>query len=184
MKSIFRDDLTIWAMIKWWLAYMFMIGLIGTMSYLGGYYAAAGELPIFKPIPVAHVPPNATTVSFGNASAAIQQAQIYERVNREGYNCLDFAWDTMRALQWKGINSYISSIKFEGGGEHAMVVIPTMDRDLVWIEPQTGKEVDMHVGMTYNGQKVVSVQVLAIAWITPEQFKDITGDSILNGDYK
>jgi len=83
---------------------------------------------------------------------------------QEGYNCVDFAWSAMRALQWKGQMSAIVRLGFEDGSGHTVLVVPTSDKGYQFIEPQTGQVIHPEVGAKYNNMTVANMTILEFTW--------------------
>ncbi|MBI2918996.1 MAG: hypothetical protein HYY01_13535 [Chloroflexi bacterium] len=71
------------------------------------------------------------------------------------YNCRDFSADVLRNADALGIRAAFISIRLSQGS-HAVVGFETVDRGMVYFEPQTDKEVVLPVGESYlraNGYK-------------------------------
>lgn len=57
---------------------------------------------------------------------------------KTNYRCLSFSMDLAAKAKRKGIDSWIVVAFFVDREEgHAFVAFPTVDRDVIWVEPQT-----------------------------------------------
>jgi len=93
----------------------------------------------------------ATTVdsakSFNTVMSAIKADNTNENIYDEiHYNCVDFSWDTMRALNAEGIEARILIITYSNGEKHAVDIIPTSDKGWIVVEPQYDKIITPEVG--------------------------------------
>lgn len=76
-----------------------------------------------------------------------------------GYNCLDYAWDSMRALKWDGQPAWIAGVVFEDGTGHSLVLTATTDGGWKFLDPQSGLELTPVPGGYWGDNKIVAVQV-------------------------
>jgi hypothetical protein len=65
------------------------------------------------------------------------------------YECRHFAQDVCNKAEAEGIRCAYVSIGFSGGTGHAIVAFNTIDRGLIYIEPQTDDEMNIRVGIHY-----------------------------------
>ncbi len=73
----------------------------------------------------------------------------------DSYNCRDFSADVLRNADAQGLRAAFISIRLNQGS-HAAIGFETVDRGLVYFEPQTDKEVVLPLGESYlkaNGYK-------------------------------
>lgn len=108
---------------------------------------------LIMPMPMFHGnSPNLTTVedaakSFNTVMDAIKADKTNENTYDEvHYNCVDFSWDTMRALNAEGIEARILIITYSNGEKHSANIIPTSDKGWVIVEPQYDKIITPEVG--------------------------------------
>jgi len=88
-----------------------------------------------------------------------------------GYNCLDYAWTSMRALNWDGQPAAIAAIMYEDTTGHALVLTATTDENWTFLDPQTGIKVSPVPGGYWAGKKIVAVKIMVIHWIDFEEFE-------------
>lgn len=74
----------------------------------------------------------------------------YEKYNIDAYNCRDYSADVIRNAEARGIRAAYVSIRLRQGS-HAVVGFDTVDKGLLFFEPQTDKEVVLPVGESYLG---------------------------------
>ena len=72
------------------------------------------------------------------------------------YVCFDFAAELNNNAETNGIRSAYVRVRFDGWG-HAVVGFETTDKGLVFIEPQSDREVEMVIGESYPWQRVGAV---------------------------
>lgn len=65
------------------------------------------------------------------------------------YGCSDFAADVNNNSEARGLRCALVEIKYPGGRGHALVAFQTVDRGLVFIEPQYDEEVTIELGRSY-----------------------------------
>jgi len=74
------------------------------------------------------------------------------------YNCMDFAADFIKNAKNEGIYCGLAYVRYDGGA-HALVIIPTLNKGLVYLEPQNDSEYSsFNVGSLLklkSGDKVV-----------------------------
>ncbi len=74
---------------------------------------------------------------------------IDRRYDIDNYNCTDFSADVKANAAREGIRCAYVNIYFPNLLGHAIVAFNTTDKGLIFIEPQTGGEVDLRVGRSY-----------------------------------
>lgn len=85
--------------------------------------------------------------SFDTVMGAIKADNTNENTYDEvHYNCVDFSWDTMRALNAEGIEARILIITYSNGEKHSANIIPTSDKGWIIVEPQYDKIITPEVG--------------------------------------
>lgn len=151
------------------------VGLAMLLSgFLSGFFYGTGELPSWWQEPTSYLPPeHQSGIDLNTVSAAIAEDKTNEQAYRPGWNCLDYAWATMRALSWQGIPCYITALQYEDGTNHAVLAIPTNDEDLVWYDPQADIKIEPEVGTIYQGKRVVGLQIMTIEWLTLDEFTEL-----------
>jgi hypothetical protein len=65
------------------------------------------------------------------------------------YVCSDFAADVNTSAEAQGLRCALVEIKYPEGSGHAVVAFQTVDRGLVFIEPQYDEEVTIELGRSY-----------------------------------
>lgn len=133
------------------------------LGFMAGFYEGTGSFPITsrgKPV----LPPQEIT--------AVTAAEVTDTVGAlsdkpygEGYNCVDYAWEAMRLLRWKGQESYMVRLTLDPGPDHAILLVPTEDKGWIFIEPQGGYEVKPTVGGKYSSlHTITGIYVLIMSW--------------------
>jgi len=108
-----------------------------------------------------------TTRSSDTVIADIKATGIYERTyNQVSYNCMDFAWDTARALNADWISAKVLIITYTDGSQHAVDIIDTTDKGWIIVEPQSAQIIHPEVGkvditylpsfMSFGGMPIIS----------------------------
>ncbi len=86
----------------------------------------------------------------------------------DNYNCVDFSREIISRMTSQEVRCGFVEIHFDKGPGHAIVAFET-DHGLIFIEPQSGEQVDVFVGKRYSGnsQGVPDDPIIAdydIAW--------------------
>ena len=76
------------------------------------------------------------------------------------YECRHFATDVNNNAEAGGLRAALVLLCF-GQGQHAVVAFDTVDRGLVYIEPQTDARIHPEVGGEYQGKEIKEI---LIAW--------------------
>lgn len=76
------------------------------------------------------------------------------------YECRHFATDVNNNAKSAGWQCGFALLCY-ARGQHAVVVFDTIDRGIIFIEPQTDAAIDVKVGGTYQGQEIKEI---LIAW--------------------
>jgi len=142
-----------------------LVIMIGWTGFMAGFYEGTGTVPWISvgQSQVALPPQELTVVTTAEVTDTINV--LSDRTYGEGYNCVDYAWEAMRLLRWKGQESYIVRLELDPGPDHAILLVPTEDKGWVFIEPQGGYEVTPTVGARYsNLATITGIYVMAIVW--------------------
>jgi hypothetical protein len=70
----------------------------------------------------------------------IQYDQTDKREWTDDFNCVDFTKTLVANARADGFIVLGESVRFEDGGGHSFVVFATVDRGLIYIEPQTDRQ--------------------------------------------
>jgi hypothetical protein len=148
-----------------------------------GFYIATGGSIIDKlsPGPSAYVP-NATLQSLSTTEDILNTQPIQSYGS--GYNCVDFAWAAMRALQWQGQPSAIVRLGFTDGTGHALLIVPTSDNGWRFIEPQANIVVYPSIGNIYDGKVIANITILTATWAPFKAFEQDPNFGIQGWDDK
>lgn len=76
------------------------------------------------------------------------------------YECRNFATEVDNNAEAAGWRCAFALLCYKQG-QHAVVAFDTVDRGLIFIEPQTDSAIDAKVGGTYQNQEIVEI---LIAW--------------------
>ena len=145
---------------------MARLGLFVAVLWVGftaGFYYGTGTVPTLYSSDAVMVPQIAVETTAQEVSDTV--APMRDKEYGEGYNCVDFAWEAMRLLQWQGIRAAIVRIALDPGPDHAVLLVPTEDRGWIFVEPQTGQEVKLRVGGKWAGlQTITGLYVMHMEW--------------------
>lgn len=151
-------------------AIIVMLLLVGN-GFLWGFYTATGNSPlVMLQQGESYAPPGEQSIELSELTDILIEDNTSEQEYREGYNCVDYAWEVMRNLQWQGVDSSILALTYEDGSRHAILVIPTGDKGWQFIDPQSDEVVSPKMGSYYNGKKIVEIKVMTISWINITEF--------------
>jgi hypothetical protein len=145
---------------------IFMIATVCSVltGFAAGFTYGTGNSAITLIIPAkSALPPMiVATSNLDNVTTTLstQPKQPY----RDGYNCMDFAWSAMRALQWKGQPSAIVRLGYPDGTGHTVLIVPTADKGYQFIEPQNNETIHPGVGGIYDGKMIVNMTILEFTW--------------------
>ena len=148
------------------------LGLVAALGFGAGFEFGTG-LPVTT-LFTSHnkdvaVPENIVVKTTEEAKQVVEEA-VKGLTYDVGYNCLDYAWDSMRALSWDGQPAAIAAIIYEDGNGHALVLTATNDKNWMFLDPQTGSEVRPTPGSYWAGKKIVSVKIMVIHWVEFSDF--------------
>jgi len=117
--------------------------------------------------------PDITIKTAEEATQVVEEA-VKGSTYEVGYNCLDYAWDSVRALQWDGQPAAIAVIIYEDGTGHALVLTATADPTPRWlfIDAQSGIEVYPVPGSYWNGLKIACVKVMVMHLVDFRNFEE------------
>lgn len=154
-------------------AIIVMLLLVGN-GFLWGFWTATGDSPLVLLLQQgeSYAPPDEQSIELTELTDMLIEDDTSEQEYREGYNCIDYAWEVMRALQWQGVDSSIIALTYEDGSRHAILVVPTGDKGWQFIDPQSDEVVNPKIGSYYNGKKIVGIKVMTIDWIDILEFTD------------
>jgi len=155
------------------------LGLFMAVLWVGfsaGFYYGTGTMPTLYSSESAMVPQIAVETTAQEVTDTV--APMRDKEYGEGYNCVDFAWEAMRLLQWQGIRATIVRIVLDPGPDHALLLVPTEDRGWIFVEPQTGEEVKLRVGGKWAGlQTITGVYVMHVEWRPLADYEADQGDN-------
>jgi len=149
-----------------------MLLLVGN-GFFWGFWTATGDSPlILLQHNEGYAPPDIQSVDLAGLTDILVEDDTSEQEYREGYNCIDYAWEVMRTLQWQGIDSGIVALTYEDGTRHAILIVPTGDEGWQFIDPQSDESVNPKIGSYYNGKRITEIKVMVIDWIDISEFTD------------
>jgi len=140
---------------------------VGLLGYMLGFNTAVGGFAFGASWGQSTTPPSdiarATLAEVKETLAPMTQIEY-----REGFNCMDFAWEAMRLLHWNGQLAIIAQLDLEPGPDHAVLLIPTSDEGWVFLEPQTGKQIYPTPGGKYIDftATIEGVYVMDLEWVS------------------
>lgn len=147
-----------------------MLLLVGN-GFLWGFWTATGDSPlVLLQQSESYAPPEMQSVNLEGLTDILVEDNTSEQEYREGYNCIDYAWEVMRNLQWEGVDSGIVALTYTDGTGHAILIIPTEDEDWQFVDPQSDELVDPKIGSYYNGKKITQIEVMTIEWLDISEF--------------
>lgn len=76
------------------------------------------------------------------------------------YVCVDFSAEVNNNAELEGIRAAYVGIDYPKGPGHAIVAFETVDRGLIFIEPQTDEVEKVAVGARYGGQIIVEFHII------------------------
>lgn len=164
-------------------------GLVLVLSHFtalaGGFYMGTGTFPDWtgsesKPILV----PDLAVSSSTDVDRVLKEDATDSVPYQEGWNCVEYAWSAMRALQWGGIPSGIVRLSYEDGTYHAILITPTDDKGWIFIDPQTDAEVKPKLGGMYGDKRIVSMHIMIMSWVDILEFYDSPEFGIIEEDDK
>jgi len=136
---------------------------VGWLGYIVGFSSAVGGLSFGTGSESIAPPADITKATLAEVTDTIESVAQMEY--REGFNCLDFAWEGMRQLHWAGQLATVARLDLEPGPDHAVLLIPTTDKGWVLIEPQTGKRIYPTAGGKYiDFTSIEGVYVMRLEW--------------------
>jgi len=69
-----------------------------------------------------------------------------------GYTCADFVADLNNNAKDEGFRAAYVYIEYTGGRAHAVAAFETVNKGLIYIEPQYDDEVKVRLGISYSGE--------------------------------
>jgi hypothetical protein len=145
---------------------IFMIASICSVltGFAAGFSYGTGHSALTLIIPSESIAPPSDVAATDLNDVTTVLSEQPKASYQEGYNCVDFAWAAMRALQWKGQPSAIVRLGFADGMGHTVLIVPTADKGYQFIEPQNNSIVHPVVGGVYDGQYIVNMTILEFTW--------------------
>jgi hypothetical protein len=148
-----------------------LIAVSAFMGFVAGYYEGTGFLPSLQQQDDMSVLPPVDTPAMTTTEIAGSVAEIPDRDYGEGYNCVDFAWATMRHLHWQGQMAGIVRLVLDPGPDHAVIMVATDDDGWIFLEPQNGQRINPRVGGKWaSGQTITGMHAMAIEWVPLDQY--------------
>ena len=154
----------------------------GALGFIAGYYEGTGVLPTLTGSESIVPPADLSTVTITEAEQTLSVLQSKEYGN--GYNCVDYAWEAMRLLRWEGQTSVIIGLDIDDDPDpdHAILLVPTEDEGWVFVEPQTGKRLDVVVvGGRYVGQTIKAIDVMTVGWMPIDNYMEAVASEVNDG---
>jgi len=96
-------------------------------------------------LPVGHNP------SYSELQAFIASDTVHLTQASPEYTCFNFTMDMVQEANKRGIRAYPEVIKFSDGEGHGIVAFHTVDKGIIYIEPQTLREITLAIGGDYTG---------------------------------
>lgn len=148
---------------------LFIVGV--AMGFGIGFEYGTG-VPItslFGPNKSVTTPANITVRTTSDAQAIIEEA-LQDKSYGPGYNCLDYAWDAMRALNWDGQPAAIAAVMYDNRKGHAAVLTATEDRGWVFLDPGTSMIIKPTVGGRLMEHTITDIKIMTIHWVQIDDF--------------
>jgi hypothetical protein len=82
-----------------------------------------------------------------------------ENTYTENYTCVNFAADVVNNAKAENLRCAFVYLRFPGGA-HSVVAFNTIDRGLIFIEPQTDEEMRVEVGKPYSDMGTVTSVII------------------------
>lgn len=183
IKKLFtqKSNITLRQVILWGLVLL----LSHFTSLVGGFYLGTGTLPDWTGSASRSILPPELAVS---SSVEVERVLTDDPTDsipyQEGWNCVEYAWNAMRALQWSGIPSGIVRLSYEDGTYHAILITPTDDKGWIFIDPQTDAEVKPKLGGMYGDKRIRHMEILIMEWVDILEFYDSPEFGIIEEDDK
>jgi hypothetical protein len=140
-----------------------IVGLAFLVGFMAGFFEATGGLPM-------GIGRESMAPPSGIAKATLAEieqtlAPVTQMEYREGFTCLDFAWEAMRRLHWAGQLAMIARLDLSPDPDHAVLIVPTSDEGWVFIEPQTGERIYPAAGGKYmDFTAIEGVYMMGLNW--------------------
>lgn len=150
-----------------------LIALSLAVGFLVGHFYGTGTFPIGQTQRI----PLPETVSATLQDTRTVLEPLREQEYREGYTCLDFAWEAMRAMRWQGYETLIAVIELDPEPHHAVLLVPTADEGWTFIDPQCSCPIKPVVGGKYQDRTVTRIYVLQLELVDIEEFFSGTYES-------
>lgn len=112
---------------------------------------------------------NLRNPTYQEALEFVRSDQTDRNEYNQTYTCFNFASDFVNNALKEGYRCAYVVIEFPGA-EHAIVAFNTVDKGLVFIEPQNDEPITLTVGQPYLGRTVVR---FSINWAAPYELSSI-----------
>jgi hypothetical protein len=93
----------------------------------------------------------------------IARDRTNENTYTNTYTCVDFAADVIKNAEAENIRCAYVYLEFPSGA-HSIVAFNTIDKGLIFIEPQSDEEVSVSVGSPYDYRPWGDITKIVIIW--------------------
>jgi hypothetical protein len=101
-------------------------------------YPTQTPYPTATPFPTPTATPQYQTLTWSQLTDFLLNDHTNWNSWTDQYTCVNFSLDLVAHAKLQRINAWIVGVEFAGQDEgHAFVAIPTSDRGIIWVEPQT-----------------------------------------------
>lgn len=115
-------------------------------------------------------PTDITRHTTADARSTMKEA-LQNKTYGPGYNCLDYAWTAMRALNWDSQPAAIAALTYDDGTGHALILTATEDDGWIFLDPRTGMLIKPTIGGKLMDHTVTGINILTVHWVPTESFK-------------
>lgn len=139
------------------------------VGFMAGFYEATGSIPFHLAGESALPPSEIVKATIAEVEQTL--APLRDMEYGQGWNCLDYAWEGMRRLNWDGQLAMIARLDLTPDPDHAVLIVPTTDEGWVFIEPQSGVRIYPRAGGRYMGcADIAGVYVMNITWYSINEY--------------
>ena len=151
-----------------------LVALSLAVGFLIGHVYGTGTFPLAQTQQIRM--PDAASVTLHETQTVLEP--LREQEYREGYTCLDFAWEAMRAMRWQGYETLIVVLELDPEPHHAVLLVPTTDEGWIFMDPQCGGcPLKPAVGGKYFNRTITGIYVLQMELVEIEEFFSGTYES-------
>lgn len=143
-----------------------LIALSLTVGFLVGHFYGTGTFPASAGRGIR--PPEAVNATLGDVQAVL--TPLKEQEYRDGFNCVDFAWEAMRTMRWQGYEALIIVLELDPEPHHAVLLVPTKDEGWSFLDPQCNCTIKPSVGGRYYDRTITAIYVLQLDLVNIEEF--------------